>query len=89
MEELRAYLEKLVVVDTRSVYTYLGTLVNATPDFLTLRDVDVHDQRDSGTTRELYIIESVKFGIKVNRREVKVAQREIVSVSLLADIVQY
>jgi hypothetical protein len=55
--------------------------------FLDLRNADFHDLRDTDTTRELYVAESVATGIKRNRKRVLVARREVVGVSRLDDVV--
>jgi small nuclear ribonucleoprotein (snRNP)-like protein len=87
--ELQEYIGQPLVVDSKSYYTYIGTLVAEGEIFITLKDVDVHDQRDSNTSKELYLIESLKYGIKVNRSAVKIVRSEIISLSLLSDIVKY
>lgn len=83
------YLGQQVVVDTRSSYIILGTLVGISPDCLTLENVDVHDTTDSNSTKDFYIMESHKLGIRTNRRSVKVRTAEIISVSLLRDVEIY
>jgi len=44
-----------VVVDLRSAFVCLGTLVRADEHFLELRSADLHDLRDTETSRELYV----------------------------------
>lgn len=79
-----------VVIDTRSGNpVYLGMLAEVGARALTLRDADVHDTSDSRTPREIYVMESKKFGVKMNRREVQVRLDEIVSISRLEDVVVY
>jgi hypothetical protein len=87
--ELQKYIGKQVVVDTKSPYLYIGTFVLEGEQYLTLQDVDVHDHSMSTVSKELYIIEALKYGVKVNRKEVKVVSRDIISISLLEDIVKY
>ena len=48
-----------VVVDLRSEYVALGTLLRVDERFLELRNADLHDLRDTDTTRELYVAESL------------------------------
>jgi hypothetical protein len=55
--------------------------------FLELHDADVHDLRDTQTSRENYIAASVATGIKRNRKRVLVSRSEIVAISRLSDIV--
>src|SRR5262249_19626701 len=59
-----------VVVDLRSAFVCLGTLLRADEHFLELRNADLHDLRDTDTTRENYVAESKATGIKRNRRRV-------------------
>lgn len=86
---LEAYLGQQVVVDTRSTYIILGTLTAIAPDCLTLENVDVHDTTDGHSTKDHYIMESHKLGIRTNRRAAKVRTAEIISVSLLRDVEIY
>jgi len=76
-----------VVVDLRSAFVCLGTLQRVDEQFLELSNADLHDLRDTETTRELYVAESKATGIKRNRRRVVVVRSEIIAVCRLADIV--
>lgn len=80
---------KEVVVDTKSPIVYIGVLESVKDDFIALRDVDVHDINDTSTTKEVYILQASKFGIKKNRSNVHIFLSEIVSISKLDDIIQY
>lgn len=86
---LDSYLGQQVVVDTRSSYIILGTLTAIAPDCLTLENVDVHDTSDASSTKDHYIMEAHKLGIRTNRRGAKVRTAEIISVSLLRDVEIY
>jgi hypothetical protein len=79
---------QILVLDLASPYVILGTLDRADAAFVTLAEADVHDLRDSKTTRELYVLESRRHGVRCNRRRVSVQCREIVSVSRLDDVVE-
>jgi hypothetical protein len=76
-----------VVIDVVSPFVYLGKLVAWDPKFVVLEQADVHDLRDTATTRELYVIDSRRFGIRANRERVLVRVGEIVSVSALDDVI--
>ncbi len=76
-----------VVVDFQSSYVCLGTLTSSDEHFLELRDADLHDLRDTQTSRETYVAESVSTGIKRNRKRVLVRRADIVAISLLEDVV--
>jgi small nuclear ribonucleoprotein (snRNP)-like protein len=84
LEEL---LEQKVVIDLVAPYVCLGKLVRYDDHFLELRNADFHDLRDTETTRELYVAESVTTGIKRNRKRVFVRRSEIVAISKLEDVV--
>ena len=91
-EEAKAispYLSREVVLDTRGPIVYLGTLEAIDGHFVTLADVDVHDMLDGRTPKEKYILDARKFGIKKNRRRVIVRREEVVSLSLLEDVIDY
>ena len=51
----------------RSTFVCLGTLVSCDELFLELKDADLHDFRDSPATREVYVYDSVRLGIRRNR----------------------
>jgi len=82
-------LGKVVVVDTDSRFVYLGLLDRVEIEFLVMKDVDVHDRRESPSTKEQYVMDSKKFGVKPNRKEVNVRKTQVVSVSKLDDIVGF
>lgn len=88
-DELSAYLGKPVVVDTSTSMIYIGTLSDASGGFLTLVDVDVHDANEGGSTKEVYMLEARKFGIKKNRTSVKIRAAVVISISLLEDVIEY
>ena len=77
-----------VVLDVSSPFVYVGTLEGQDDMYLILTDADVHDLRDSNTTREAYVHESRLHGVGTNRRRVLVRHTEIVSISALEDVVE-
>ncbi len=78
-----------VVIDTTSSYVFIGTLVEVTDHKLTLKDVDVHDRTESTSTKERYVMEAKKFGVKMNRRGATVRTETVVCISRLSDIIEY
>jgi len=76
-----------VVLDVTSPYVYLGRLEEVVPGFLILVEADVHDLRDTATTRERYVRERGELGIHANRRRVWVRMDEVVGISRLDDVV--
>ena len=76
-----------VVIDLQSRYVCLGTLVRIDPVYAELKNADLHDLRDTDTTRELYVAESCRTGIKRNRKRVLVVRADMVAVARLEDVV--
>jgi len=84
---LNEMLNQVVVVDMRSPYVCLGQLARIDETSLELRDADLHDMRDTVTTRENYIAASYATGIKRNRKRVLIMRDDVVAVSRLEDFV--
>jgi len=76
-----------VVIDMRSEYVVLGMLTGYNDFFLELKNADLHDLRDTDTTRENYVAASAMTGVKRNRRKVYVARQEMVAIGGLEDVV--
>jgi hypothetical protein len=76
-----------IVVDMSSPFVCLGTLVKIDDAFLELKNADIHDLRDTDTTRENYVAASFATGIKRNRKHVWVSRRDVVAVARLDDFV--
>ena len=77
-----------VVVDMRSEYVCLGTLQRVDDFFLELRNADLHDLRDTDTTRELYVAESKATGIKRNRKRLLLVRAEMVAIAQLNEVAE-
>jgi hypothetical protein len=77
-----------VVIDLRSEYVCLGTLSRADEWFLELHHADLHDLRDTETTRENYVAASRATGVKRNRRRLLLVRAEVVAVGRLEDVVE-
>ena len=84
---LRELIGKHVVLDTAGPMVYLGVLERIEPDGYWLSEADVHDQRDGHAPKELYVMEAKLHGIRANRKRVAVMRSEVVSISLLDDVV--
>jgi hypothetical protein len=84
---LEEFVGKKVILDLRSPFVCLGTLQSMSAEFVELRNADLHDLRDTDTTRENYVASSHATGIKRNRKRVLVVRAEIIAVSLLDDVV--
>ena len=83
---LESLIGDVVVVDLRSTYVCIGTLVACDGHYLELRDADLHDFRDSTATREVYIHDSVRLGIRRNRARVLIRQDEVVAIGRFEDV---
>jgi hypothetical protein len=86
---LEGLLGKIVVVDLISSYVCLGTLVGSDAHFLEMRDADLHDFRDSPASREVYVHDSVRLGIRRNRARVLVRRDQIVAITRFDDIATF
>ncbi|MCI0701257.1 MAG: hypothetical protein L0241_09285 [Planctomycetia bacterium] len=83
---LDEFLNEKVVVDLISPYVCLGKLTRYDDHFLELKNADLHDLRDTETTRELYVADSVATGIKRNRKRVLIRRTEVVAIAKLEDV---
>jgi len=85
------YIEQLtgeaIVVDLSSLYVIVGTLIGQDQHYLVLENADVHDLRDTTTTREMYVHEIGIHGVAANRKRILVSRTEVVSLSALEDII--
>ena len=85
------YFEQLIgqtiVIDLASLYVIAGTLIAQDQHYLILENADVHDLRDTTTTRELYVHEIGLHGLAANRSRTLVSRTEVVSLSALEDII--
>ena len=89
LDDILRYRDEYVVVDTKSPFIFIGKLLDTSHHFITLKDVDVHDRSESPSLNEKYIIDSKKYGVRVNRRLVHIRFDEVISLSSLNDIVEY
>jgi hypothetical protein len=85
---MEALIGEIVVIDMRSTYVCIGMLKKVTPDMLALSNADIHDLRDTQTTRENYVADSAATGVKRNRKKVLLMRSEIVAIARLKDVVE-
>jgi hypothetical protein len=76
-----------VVLDTAGSVLFLGTLRTVEPDGFWLDQADVHDRDEGHATKELYVCEARRHGIRANRRSLFVYRSSIISISRLDDVV--
>ena len=86
--ELAGLVGQIVVLDLRSSYVCLGTLVEVGLEYFTLQDADLHDFRDSTATREVYVYDSVRLGIRRNRARVQILRSEVIAVARFRDVLE-
>jgi small nuclear ribonucleoprotein (snRNP)-like protein len=84
---LDAFLDAKVVVDLSSTFVCMGKLTRFDDHFLELKNADLHDLRDTETSRENYIAASVATGVKRNRKTVLIRRDQMVAISKLDDVV--
>ena len=84
---LDEFIDHKVVLDLRGEYVCLGTLQGVSEFFLDVRNADLHDLRDTDTSRENYVAASVATGVKRNRKRVLISRAELVAVSRLDEVV--
>ena len=89
VNDILRYRDQNIVVDTVSHFIFLGKLEDISNYFITLRDADVHDRRESPSLNEKYVLDSKKYGIKCNRKLVHIRLQEVISLSLLDDVIEY
>ncbi len=78
---------ELVVLDLESRYVAVGTLVELQGDYLLLSELDMHDLRDTTTTRDQYVLQCARDGMTANRRWAWVKAESVVGLSRLADVI--
>ena len=88
-EALKDFIGKEVVLDTRGPLVYVGRLERVDEHFYSLADVDVHDMSEGHSTKERYILEARRFGVRRNRLSTLVRRLEVISISRLEDVVEY
>jgi len=79
---------RVVVLDLASRYVCIGTLTGHDSHHLVLENADMHDLRDTTTTREVYVLDAKRHGINANRRQIFVRRDEVVSYSALDDVLE-
>ena len=84
---LEEMIGQVVVVDMKSPFVCLGKLARVDGQFLEVMDADLHDLRDTQTTRENYVVACKRTGIKHNRKKLLVVRTEIIAISKFKDVI--
>lgn len=88
MQEIEGLKGRIVVLDLKNSFVYVGELAAVDAEFIVLADADAHDLRDTPTlTREEYIVRCREHGVAVNRVRVAVVRAEVTAICLLDDVV--
>jgi hypothetical protein len=87
VDRLSAWRGDVVVIDCTYPYVAIGTLTEVTSEFLELVDADMHDLRDSTTSRENYLVKVARYGIGTTRRVLVFRMEHVVGISPLSDVV--
>jgi hypothetical protein len=77
-----------VVLDLASQFVVIGTLHGRDAHHYIIDNADVHDLRDTTTSRELYVLDAKRHGVNANRKQVFVRMDGVVSVSKLVDVIE-
>jgi len=86
-QALTDLLDQVIVIDTKGSMVTIGRLVRIAGDCLVLEDADVHDREEGYSSKELYVINATKFGVRPNRRKVYIPRESVVAVSALDDFI--
>lgn len=86
-DRLDGLLGKQIILDVSGRYVIAGTLQRFDRHFLDLAEVDVHDLRDSSSTRERYVLEVARLGIRPNREHTLVPREQVMCVTRLEHII--
>lgn len=85
-EYLAALRGRVVVVDLDGPWIAFGRLEGASPAHLELADADLHDLREGSSTRDVYALETQRFGVRVNRKRVSLRLDAVIAISALDDV---
>jgi len=85
---LETFVGQKVVMDLRSTFVCLGTLLSVGEKFLELKNADIHDLRDTqNESRKTISPRRWRPGSKRNRKLVLINRDDLVAISLLCDFV--
>jgi hypothetical protein len=82
------WIGETVVVDFCSPMVAIGRLTAVDDDLLEMQEADLHDLRDTDTTRELYVVKTARYGVQVNRSTLLVRLHDVLAVARLDDVVK-
>ncbi len=80
-------LGQVVVIDLTSRFVVVGKLRGVEGPYYIVEEADLHDLRDTTTTRDIYVLDAKRHGVNSNRKRVFVRCEGVVGLSRLADVV--
>jgi hypothetical protein len=80
------YSGDLVVCELSDLYIAIGRLVDHSTLHLRLEEVDLHDHREANSTKDVYLIETKRYGIRANRARVDIPRGLLVAICRLDDV---
>jgi hypothetical protein len=87
MSALHELLGHDIVIDAISPYVFIGKLVAIDERYLVLEHADVHDLRDTKTSRDNYVADTRRLGIRANRERVLVKLDEAAALARLDAVI--
>lgn len=85
-EFLAALRGRIVVVDLEGPWIVFGRLESWSVAHIELADADLHDLREGTSTRDVYALETQRYGVRVNRKRVSLRLDTVIAVSALDDV---
>ncbi len=83
---LQRYVGQQVVADLHEFYLIIGKLDAISANHLSFIEADLHDHREANSTKEIYVLETQKFGVRINRMRVDVPRSQLVAISRMDDV---
>lgn len=78
-----------LVLDALGPWVYIGILSEVGRDWVRLEEVDAHDLRDSGGSRERYVLAAREHRPAPNRGGVWIPLTQVASFSRLDEVIRY
>lgn len=85
---IEPYRSMLVVCELNDGYLAIGTLTAYSADHLRLEDVDLHDHKEANSTKDVYLIETRRHGVRANRKKIDIPRSTLVALCALDDIIE-
>jgi hypothetical protein len=83
---LEPYRGQIVICDLVDGYMIFGTLCGFSSEHLEFRDADLHDLREANSTKDVYAIETLDIGVRVNRQRCAISRLKLIAISRLDEV---